>query len=265
MASATGLGLRCDSFSIRDLSSPAPYVNGATFSDSTLLLVVDIAFNLQLLHRKIDSVASACGRDPQEVQLLVVSKTFPPEAVEQACRAGQKLLGENRVQEAEQKIPAIKVPGLKWHLIGHLQANKAHRAVQIFDVIESLDSQKIARRVNRIAQELGKKMSVLLQVNIGEEPQKDGVIPRDVPRMVHLIDSMDNLKLLGLMTIPPYHEDAERTRLYFREMVELLDELNRRRKISLTELSMGMSHDYQIAIEEGATLLRIGTAIFGSR
>ena len=227
--------------------------------------MVDIAFNLQRLRREINSVASACGRDPQEIRLVVVSKTFPAEAIEQACTAGQKLFGENRVQEADRKIPAVKAPGLKWHLIGHLQANKARRAVQIFDVIESLDSQKIARRVNRVAQELGKKMPVLLQVNVSEEPQKDGVAPGNVPGMVHLIDSMDNLKLLGLMTIPPYEEDAEQTRPYFREMVELLGELNRRRKIGLTELSMGMSHDYQIAIEEGATLLRIGTAIFGSR
>jgi PLP dependent protein len=227
--------------------------------------VVDIARNLERLYQEIHSIACGCGRTPDEVRLLAVSKTFPAEKVKEAWAAGQRLFGENRVQEAGQKIPLLTQPGLQWHLIGPLQSNKARRAVELFDVIQTLDKPKIARKVNDCALERGKIMSVFIQINIGQEEQKHGILPAQVPEMVELVDSMAGLRLQGLMAIPPYHQRVEHSRPYFQRMHELLAQLNGSRDKPLKELSMGMSHDYPVAIQEGATLLRIGTAIFGAR
>ena len=196
---------------------------------------------------------------------MAVSKTFSAEAVDEAAGAGHTLFGENRLQEAGQKIPQVKQAGLCWHLIGPLQSNKARRAVEIFDVIQTLDRPKIARKVNQYAQEMDKTLPVFIQVNIGEESQKHGLAPEEVPGMVELVDSLSALQLEGLMTVPPYHEEGEGSRPYFRGMREILDDINGHREQPMKELSMGMSHDYRIAIEEGATLLRVGTAIFGGR
>lgn len=224
-----------------------------------------IAANLRRVREEIDQIARRCGRDPSEIQLLAASKTLPPEAIREAYNYGQNLFGENRIQEAEEKMAALSDAKLQWHLIGHLQSNKAKRAVELFDAIQTIDGEKIARKVNEHAGKLSKCMPVFIEVNIGREPQKHGVLPEELPSLVPLIDSLENLDLLGLMTLPPYAEDPENSRIYFRQMKQLLSDINGTRASPLTQLSMGMTHDYPIAIEEGATLLRIGTAIFGPR
>ena len=210
-------------------------------------------------------MALNCGRNPATVKLMAVSKKFPIQQIETALATGQRLFGENRVQEAEGKILALANPDMEWHLIGPLQSNKAARAVELFDVIQTLDRLKIANKVNDFALKSGKVMKVFIEVNIGEEPQKHGVPPAQIPEMVRLVDNMQGLDLLGLMAIPPYHSDPECSRPYFRQLARTLTEINHWRDKPLEGLSMGMSHDYQIAIEEGSTLIRIGTAIFGAR
>jgi pyridoxal phosphate enzyme (YggS family) len=227
--------------------------------------VVDIASNLERVSAQIEQIAQGCGRDPTGIRLLAVSKTFSADCVKQAHQWGQTLFGENRVQEAEEKIPSVDLPELEWHLIGPLQSNKARRAAQLFDVIHTLDRPKIVGKLNSCAEEVGKTLRVLIEVKLGAEPQKHGILPQEVLAMVEQVDSMPGLQLQGLMAIPPYQEEAEDSRPYFRQMAELLAEINGRRPQPLKELSMGMSHDYRIAIEEGATLLRIGTSIFGPR
>ncbi len=223
-----------------------------------------IAANLQRLREEIAEQVRACGRQPEEVRLLAVSKTFPPPAVVEALGAGQTLFGENRVQEAEEKIPRCP-PEARWHLIGHLQSNKARRAVELFDVIETLDSPKLARRLGRIAAELSRTVEVLIQVNVGHEPQKFGVEEDEVEGLAAVVDAEPNLRLRGLMTIPPWDLDPEAVRPYFRRLRQALETLNRGRAEPLRELSMGMSGDWRVAVQEGSTLLRIGTTIFGPR
>ncbi len=229
------------------------------------MAVVDIASNLKRLEEEIQSVAHDCGRDPRKIRLMAVSKLFSTAVVEQAAAAGQTLFGENRPQEAWQKIPQVKQSGLCWHLIGPLQSNKARRAVEMFDVIQTLDRPKITRRVNQYARELDKTLRVFIEVNIGEELQKHGVAPEELGGMVELVDSMSALQLEGLMTLPPHHQEAEASRPYFQKLAKMQEEVNRNRQLPLKELSMGMSRDYRVAIEEGATLVRLGTAIFGPR
>lgn len=225
----------------------------------------DIALNLERLRARIASTAVNCGRNPEAIELLAVSKTFPPEAIEAGVAAGQLQFGENRVQEAAAKIPAVQARGIGWHLIGHLQSNKVRRAVELFDVIQTLDSPKIVRKVGRTADSLGKKLPVFVQVNVGREAQKYGVLPQDTRSVVNLVDSFRQLQLLGLMTMPPFSRDPEQVRPYLVQLRRLLQEINQGRKQPLGQLSMGMSNDYRIAIEEGSTLLRIGTAVFGVR
>ncbi|MEE8586322.1 MAG: YggS family pyridoxal phosphate-dependent enzyme [Acidobacteriota bacterium] len=223
----------------------------------------DIARNLAGLQEAIQARAIASSRDPSEIQLLAVSKTFPPDTVVQACQAGQRSFGENRIQEAEKKIPQLNELQIEWHLIGHLQSNKARKAVELFDVIQTVDSEKIARRIGRMAEEMGKVQKVHLQVNIAEEQQKFGILPQQAERLCQVIDSLPGLDLLGLMAIPPYHEDPERSRPHFRRLAQLLSSLNSQRSQPLCGLSMGMSHDFEVAIEEVASFLRVGTALFG--
>lgn len=183
----------------------------------------------------------------------------------EAAQLGQALFGENRVQEAESKIPAVQRPGLEWHLIGHLQSNKVRQAVEIFDVVETVDSEKLARRLNRICEEAGKTLRVFIQVNIGEEEQKSGIDIGDVDGLVKSVGSLDHLELRGLMAIPPFGDDPEESRPYFRRLAVLRDQLEARLGVPLPELSMGMSSDFAVAVEEGATIVRIGTGIFGKR
>jgi pyridoxal phosphate enzyme (YggS family) len=227
--------------------------------------VVDIRANLEKVRAEISGTAIARGRDPASVCLLAVSKTFGPEVVDVAAAEGQTAFGENRVQEAEGKIPLVKTPGIEWHLIGHLQSNKARRAVQLFDVIQSVDSAKLARILDRNAAEQGKRLPVFIEVNVGEESQKSGVPPSELPEVVGVVSGLDHLELRGLMAIPPWSDDAETSRPYFRRLAGLLGEVNLTLAVPLRQLSMGMSHDFKVAIEEGATLVRVGTAIFGER
>ena len=221
---------------------------------------------LRRVRQQIARAAQRAGRSAEDVTLIAVSKTFDPTVVQQAVDAGVRDLGENRVQEAVPK--ASKVIGkVRWHLIGHLQSNKVKPAVETFPVIHTIDSVKLAERVDRIAGELGKRTTVLVQVDLAQEPTKAGADERELGSIVEALDSARNLEFRGLMSLPPFFESPERTRPYFRKLREMLEDLNRNRtpERQLTELSMGMSHDFEVAIEEGATMVRVGTAIFGRR
>jgi pyridoxal phosphate enzyme (YggS family) len=224
--------------------------------------------SLDEVRRRIEESAHRSHRSPAEIKLIGVTKTHPPEVVERAIAAGLTDLGENRLQEAESKILTVGRHRASWHLIGHLQANKARRAVLLFDVIHSLDSSSLARRLDRLCEEEGRdSLPVLLQVDLGNEPAKSGVREDDVPELVRVVTSGAHLRLIGLMTLPPFFDDPGLARPYFRRLRELRDALRSRVDFGTGggELSMGMSHDYQIAIEEGATMVRVGTAIFGAR
>ncbi len=225
----------------------------------------DLRSRLESLLDEIDRTARSCGRDGRDIQLLAVTKVFPAPVVSNAVAAGQTRFGENRVLEAVAKIPAVGGPALEWHLIGHLQSNKVRRAVQIFDVIQTLDSEKLISKVARCAREMGKVLSIYIQVNLGQETQKHGADPGAVAQLVRLVDRSPPLVLRGLMAIPPYAVDPEASRPYFRQLARLAREVSRSRPEPVTGLSMGMSHDYRVAIEEGATLLRIGSKLFGQR
>jgi pyridoxal phosphate enzyme (YggS family) len=207
-------------------------------------------------------------RAVEEITLVAVSKTHPAEAIREALHTGLTDFGENRVQEAEHKIPLIDRGATKWHLIGHLQSNKARRAVELFDVIHSLDSSALAIRLNRVCEELNREsLPVLIQVDLGQEATKTGVDEAELGDVVAAVQKCSRLKLLGLMTLPPFFDDAERVRPYFRKLRELRDQLLTQGAFANNrgELSMGMTHDFEIAIEEGATMVRVGTAIFGER
>ncbi len=220
------------------------------------------------VRRRIDESARNCGRDAAEIKLIAVSKTHPPEVVRRAIRAGASDLGENRVQEADGKIAELGQQSTRWHLIGHLQANKARRAVALFDVIHSLDSASLARRLDRLCEEAGRDvLPVLIQVDLGSEATKSGVSEDELPKLVEVVVASRRLRLTGLMTLPPFFEDRELVRPFFRRLREMRDALSARGVFGAGrgELSMGMSHDYEVAIEEGATFVRVGTAIFGER
>ena len=220
------------------------------------------------VRRRIDTCARQSGRDPAEITLVAVSKTHPPPLLQRAIEAGVRDLGENRVQEAEGKIKEVGRRHARWHLIGHLQANKARRAVTLFDVIHSVDSVSLARRLDRMCREEGRdELPVMIQVDLAGEETKSGVTEDDLTELVDVIKGSERLRLIGLMVLPPFFEDTERVRPYFRRLRELRDELASRMDFGdgRGELSMGMSHDYEVAIQEGATMVRIGTAVFGER
>lgn len=205
-------------------------------------------------------IAAACvraGRSRDDVTLVGVSKTFPAAFVDEAIGAGIAHVGENRVQEARDKRPLVH-GNARWHLIGHLQSNKSKDAVRLFDVIESVDSLELAEKLAKAAAAAGKRQELLVQVNIGNEPQKSGIVPSDVEATVKKIVALDAVDVRGLMAIPPAGE-ADAVRPFFRELRVMRDALG------LRELSMGMSEDFEIAIEEGSTMVRVGRAIFGSR
>lgn len=218
-----------------------------------------IADTLRTVRARMDSAAEKAGRPVSEIQLVAVSKTHPSSAVREALQAGQKVFGENKVQEAEWKRP--EAGDGEWHLIGRLQSNKARKAVKIFDVIESVDSLELAQRLDRICGEEGiEKLRIFVQADLAGEETKSGAPEEELPAIVEFVKSSAHLKLEGLMTIPPYIEDVEKVRPYFKKLRELRDAL-----CPGFGLSMGMSHDFETAIEEGATLVRVGTAIFGER
>jgi len=205
-------------------------------------------------------VAAACeraGRTRDSVRLVAVTKTFPAADVDHAIAAGMTDVGENRVQEARDKKPLVSAP-VRWHLIGHLQSNKAKDAVRLFDVIQSVDSLDLAQKLSRAAESAGKRQEVFLQVNIGREEQKSGAEVEAIPDLVRAVRELPALELTGLMAIPPAGE-ADAMRPYFRELRGLRDDAG------LRELSMGMTDDFEVAIEEGATIIRVGRALFGSR
>jgi pyridoxal phosphate enzyme (YggS family) len=200
--------------------------------------------------------------------LVAVSKTHPAEVLRSASAAGVTVFGENKVQEAEAKIVEIGRDAAEWHLIGHLQSNKARKAVQLFDVIQSLDSVELAKRLERICIEEGRsELPVFVQVDLAGEETKSGIEENDVPELVEYLRGCENLRFDGLMTVPPYFEDPEAVRPYFRRLREIRDKLLSQNAFAngKGELSMGMSHDFEVAIEEGATVVRVGTAIFGER
>ena len=214
--------------------------------------------------------ASTSKRNPDQISLMAVCKTFPPEAIIEAYAAGQRLFGENKVQEFGDKAGKLaRIEGAEFHMIGHLQANKAAKAVELFHAVDSLDSAKLASRLNAVGEALGKTLPVLIEINIGGEQAKSGVAP-DSPELEEIVlnaPEWAHLRIRGLMTVPPYTEDPESARPYFRKLRELRDQLAARNLpgVGLDELSMGMSHDFEVAIEEGSTCVRVGTAIFGER
>ena len=217
---------------------------------------------------RVAAAARKVGRSPEEITLVAISKTHPASAIERLITLGATDLGENRVQEAEQKIAEIGREKARWHLVGHLQANKARRAVNLFDVIHSLDSVDLAGRLERLCGEEGRDtLPVLIQVDLGHEETKSGIDEAELDGLVESLGPLNRLRLVGLMTLPPFLEDAEQSRPFFRRLRELRDELAGRGAFGNGpgELSMGMTHDFEVAIEEGSTMVRVGTAIFGER
>jgi PLP dependent protein len=233
---------------------------------------MSIEESLKDIESRIAAAAQRSGRSSDQVRLVAVTKTVPAERVLEAICAGVTNIGENRIQEAEGKLNQLEKSGemmrhVKRHLIGHLQSNKARRAVELFDFIHSVDSLKLAERLDIVAAELGKRPVVFAQVDLGKEATKTGVDEADLPALAAFLASSPNLDFRGLMTIPPFFSNPDEVRPYFSRLRDLLVDLNAH-KISaqtLTELSMGMSHDFEVAIEEGATVVRIGTSIFGAR
>jgi pyridoxal phosphate enzyme (YggS family) len=227
-----------------------------------------IESNIRSVKERISGAATACGRSPQEITLLAISKKFPVESISRAAAAGLSSFGENRVQEAEGKILHFRERcRFEWHLVGHLQTNKARRAAELFDCIHSLDSLRLAARLNQACLDMGKTMSVLLQVDLGREETKFGAAPEQVRDIVEGISLHKGLRLDGMMTVPPFFDDPEQVRPYFVRLRELRDALESEHPgcLGRRHLSMGMSHDFEVAIREGATIIRIGTSIFGPR
>jgi len=221
-------------------------------------VIQDIRANLEGVHGRLARACERAGRKPADVLLIAVSKTVEIERIGLAVAAGVKALGENRVQEAKEKIAALGRP-VPWHLIGSLQTNKARDAAQLFDWIHSVDREELARELDRRAHQSGRSVKVLVQVNVGEEPQKGGVPPAELKRLLDGMAGLRNLDVRGLMCIPPEAETAEASRSWFKRLRELRD------AAGLEHCAMGMSEDFEIAIEEGATMVRVGTAIFGPR
>jgi pyridoxal phosphate enzyme (YggS family) len=226
--------------------------------------------NIARVSDRISQAAARAGRSPDSIILMAVSKVVEPERIRQAYEAGIRVFGENRVQEFEGKAPALA--GLKdaeWHLIGHLQTNKAKKAVELFHAIDSVDSLRLAEKLNQAAGQAHKQLPILIEINVGGEQSKSGVAP-DSPELEELLQGMQRLEYMqvrGLMTIPPYTEDPQDSRPYFRRVRELRDRIAARKlpRIEMNVLSMGMSHDFEVAIEEGSTCVRVGTAVFGER
>jgi pyridoxal phosphate enzyme (YggS family) len=221
----------------------------------------NLAQRLAKVKEQIRLAAEKVNRKPDEIKLVAVSKTHPAEAVKEAIEAGANVFGENKVQEAEGKILEIGREKAEWHLIGHLQSNKARKAVKLFDVIHSLDSLELAARLERICfDEDRPSLSVFVQIDLAKELTKNGIEEKDLPELVEFLRGAKRLKFDGLMIVPPFFEDLEKVRPFFRRLREIRDAV-----LPGGELSMGMSHDFETAIAEGSTIIRVGTAIFGER
>jgi hypothetical protein len=226
-----------------------------------------VADNLAVIRGRIEAACEKAGRDSSRIQLVGVTKTVPIERIREGVNAGISILGENYVQEARKKKEILADLPVAWHFIGHLQTNKAGIAVECCDCIETLDRENLALELNRKGEKAGKRIPVLIQINIGSEPTKSGIPPERLFSFFNLASNFEWLNIRGLMALPPFFDQPERARPYFRQMRELLDRLRQEASFpeKLTELSMGMSGDFEVAIEEGATLVRIGTALFGQR
>lgn len=234
-------------------------LNTLSFTDH-----MNVAENLNQVLAKIADACERSGRNADDVKLIAVSKTWPAEHVQKAVDAGQLLFGENKLQEGEAKIPNMS-QGLTWHFIGGLQSNKVRKVLSLFHMIHSIDRLKLAQRVSTVAVDMGVRASVLLQVNVGDEASKGGFSHGQIREQLAEILKMPNLKVQGLMCIPPAAQTPEDARRWFVALRRLRDELEQQESIKLPELSMGMSGDYEVAVEEGATMVRVGSSIFGHR
>jgi len=231
---------------------------------------MSIAENIAQVRERIAAAVRRAGRNPDEITLMAVSKTFSAECIREAYASGLRVFGENRVQEFAAKADALRdLRDVEWHLIGHLQSNKAGKAAELFDAVDSVDSIRTAERLNAFAESAGKILAILIEINVGGEQAKSGADPDsgELEQILQAGPRCGNLKIQGLMTVPPYTEDPEGSRSYFRQLRQIRDSIAARNlpQIGTRIISMGMSHDFEVAIEEGATCVRIGTAIFGER
>ena len=231
-------------------------------------LFMSIAENLAIVRERMEAAERRCGRDAGSVALMAVTKTHPPEMIREAYEAGVRLCGENRVQEFGEKATFLSdLRDAQWHMIGHLQSNKAAKAVELFGAVDSVDSVKLAQRLDAAAG--GKALDVLIEINVGGEEAKSGVAwgSQELEALLNAAANLEHLRFRGLMTVPPYFQDPEKARPYFRKLCEWRDQIRSRDlpRVSMDVLSMGMSHDFEVAIEEGSTCVRVGTAIFGER
>ena len=231
---------------------------------------MSVAANIASIQERIAAAARRTGRRSEEIVLMAVSKTQPPERIREAYDAGQRLFGENRVQEFAAKAGALQdLREADWHMIGHLQTNKAARTAELFRAVDSVDSLKLAEKLDAAARKLGRKLDALIEVNVGGEKVKSGAAPGSfaLEELLLAAPRLEGLVFRGLMTVPPFTDDPEGSRPYFRKLRELRDAIASRKlpSVALDQLSMGMSHDFEIAIEEGSTCVRVGTAIFGER
>ena len=222
--------------------------------------------NILDIKKRIRNACERVGKNPEDVYLIAVSKNFSAEVVQRAVDQGIKILGENRVQEAQAKQPLIE-GDVKWHLIGHLQRNKVRHAVKLFSMIQSVDSERLAKEISRRAGQIEKNIDVLIQINIGQEESKYGINPDEVEEFIRKISQLQNLNIKGLMAIAPYKENPEDVRPYFRQMYDIFENIQKLSidNIEMKYLSMGMSNDFEVAIEEGANMIRVGTSVFGAR
>ncbi len=223
------------------------------------------------INNRIEAACARAGRDISEVSLVGVTKTVPPSAIKIAIESGLRIFGENRVQEAAPKLTELSVIATQyraeWHLIGHLQSNKVRRAVELFDAVHSVDNLRLAERLNNVAVEFGKRLPIFIEVNLGNEETKSGAAPGEILPLCEEVSKLSGIDLRGLMAVPPFFDNAEEVRPFFRRLREIRDAA---RRAGITgerfgDLSMGMSNDFEVAIEEGATFIRVGTAIFGAR
>jgi pyridoxal phosphate enzyme (YggS family) len=231
---------------------------------------MSIAENIARVREQICAAARRADRKPDEIQLMAVTKEVSADRIREAHYAGVQLFGENRVQEFQTKRDALQeLAGAQWRMIGHLQTNKAPRAAELFDAVDSIDSVRLAQKLNSAAQQCGKRLPVLIEINVGGELSKSGIAPdsAELEQLLGIGTELASLEFCGLMAVPPYSDDPEQSRQYFRQMKQLFSKISKRQvpEVQMEVLSMGMSHDFEIAIEEGSTCVRVGTAIFGER
>lgn len=230
-------------------------------------MAAEISENISRVQDRIAAACRRAGRRPESVRVIAISKTVPAERIREAYDAGLRDFGENRVQEAASKRPALSGLTATWHLVGHLQSNKARPARELFHWIHSLDSSRLADRLDKVSVCSGDRLQTLIEVNLGGEESKAGVAPSEVLPLVEATSALETLEVRGLMAVPPYFENPEEARPYFLRLRDLAEEIAKKNipRVAMQELSMGMSHDFEVAIEAGATMVRVGTAIFGAR